>query len=32
LERLGSDIIHIAELEGLEAHARSVSIRLKAKG
>jgi histidinol dehydrogenase len=32
LERLGRDIIHIAELEGLEAHARSVSIRLKAKG
>ncbi|HEY7744897.1 MAG TPA: histidinol dehydrogenase [Desulfuromonadales bacterium] len=29
LERLGRDIIHIAELEGLEAHARSVAIRLK---
>lgn len=29
LERLGNDIVHIAELEGLEAHARSVSIRLK---
>jgi len=29
LERLGKEIIHIAELEGLEAHARSVSIRLK---
>lgn len=28
LERLGQDIIHIAELEGLEAHARSVAIRL----
>ncbi len=31
LERLGRQIIHIAELEGLEAHARSVSIRLKEK-
>jgi histidinol dehydrogenase len=29
LERLGRQIVHIAELEGLEAHARSVSIRLK---
>ena len=29
LERLGRDIVHIAELEGLEAHARSVAIRLK---
>ena len=29
LERLGRDIAHIAELEGLEAHARSVSLRLK---
>ncbi|HXV21583.1 MAG TPA: histidinol dehydrogenase [Desulfuromonadales bacterium] len=29
LERLGRAIIHIAELEGLEAHARSVAIRLK---
>jgi len=28
LERLGKDIVHIAELEGLEAHARSVAIRL----
>ena len=31
LERLGRQIVHIAELEGLEAHARSVSIRLEAK-
>lgn len=29
LQRLGRDIIHIAELEGLEAHAHSVAIRLK---
>jgi histidinol dehydrogenase len=29
LQRLGESIVHIAELEGLEAHARSVSIRLK---
>ena len=29
LQRLGKEIIHIAELEGLEAHAKSVSIRLK---
>ncbi len=29
LRRLGDSIIRIAELEGLEAHARSVSIRLK---
>ena len=29
LNRLGADIIKIAELEGLEAHAKSVSIRLK---
>ncbi|MEA3363654.1 MAG: histidinol dehydrogenase [Thermodesulfobacteriota bacterium] len=29
LQRLGDDIIHIAELEGLEAHAKSVAIRLK---
>jgi histidinol dehydrogenase len=29
LQRLGKDIIHIAELEGLGAHARSVSIRLE---
>lgn len=31
LERLGKDIVHIAELEGLEAHARSVAIRLGSK-
>jgi histidinol dehydrogenase len=29
LRRLGDSIIRIAELEGLEAHARSVAIRLK---
>jgi histidinol dehydrogenase len=29
LKRLGREIVHIAELEGLEAHARSVSIRLE---
>ena len=29
LQRLGKEIVHIAELEGLEAHAKSVSIRLK---
>jgi len=29
LQRLGKEIIHIAGLEGLEAHAKSVSIRLK---
>jgi histidinol dehydrogenase len=29
LQRLGKEIIHIAELEGLDAHAKSVSIRLK---
>ncbi len=29
LERLGDDIVHIAELEGLDAHARSVAIRRK---
>ena len=29
LQRLGQEIVHIAELEGLQAHARSVSIRLK---
>ncbi len=29
LQRLGKDIVHIAELEGLEAHAKSVSIRLE---
>ncbi len=28
LERLGKQIVRIAELEGLEAHARSVSVRL----
>ena len=29
LQRLGQEIVQIAELEGLEAHAKSVSIRLK---
>lgn len=29
LMRLGKEIVHIAELEGLEAHARSVSIRMQ---
>jgi histidinol dehydrogenase len=29
LQRLGADIVRIAELEGLEAHGRSVSIRLE---
>lgn len=29
LRRLGESIVHIAELEGLEAHAKSVSIRLR---
>ena len=29
LHRLGDDIVKIAELEGLEAHGRSVSIRLE---
>ena len=29
LQRLGNEIVHIAELEGLEAHAKSVSIRMK---
>jgi histidinol dehydrogenase len=29
LQRLGNDIIQIAELEGLEAHAKSVAIRLE---
>jgi len=29
LERLGKEIVHIAELEGLQAHGRSVSIRLE---
>jgi len=28
LKRLGQDIVHMAELEGLEAHGRSVSLRL----
>jgi histidinol dehydrogenase len=28
LQRLGNDIVRIAGLEGLEAHARSVSVRL----
>jgi histidinol dehydrogenase len=29
LHRLGNDIVRIAELEGLEAHGRSVSLRLE---
>ncbi len=29
LQRLGKEIVHIAELEGLDAHAKSVSVRLK---
>jgi histidinol dehydrogenase len=29
LKRLGNDIVRIAGLEGLEAHGRSVSVRLK---
>ena len=29
LKRLGRDIVRVAKLEGLEAHARSVSIRLE---
>ncbi len=29
LQRLGREIVRIAELEGLSAHARSVSLRLK---
>lgn len=29
LQRLGSDIVRIAGMEGLEAHGRSVSIRLR---
>lgn len=29
LERLGNDIVRIAELEGLQAHGRSVSVRLE---
>lgn len=31
IERLGKEIVHIAELEGLEAHARSVKVRLEEK-
>ena len=31
LQRLGDDIVRIAELEGLEAHGRSVSVRLDKK-
>ncbi|HTP66840.1 MAG TPA: histidinol dehydrogenase [Geobacteraceae bacterium] len=31
LQRLGRDIVRVAGLEGLEAHARSVSIRLEGK-
>jgi histidinol dehydrogenase len=30
INRLGRDIVRIAELEGLEAHGRSVSMRLQA--
>jgi len=29
LQRLGEDVVRIAELEGLQAHARSVSLRLE---
>jgi histidinol dehydrogenase len=29
LKQLGDDVVRIAELEGLEAHARSVALRLK---
>jgi histidinol dehydrogenase len=32
LQRLGGEIVRIAELEGLSAHARSVSLRLKEQG
>lgn len=32
LNRLGRDIVRIAELEGLEAHGRSVSVRMKGEG
>ncbi|OGU16755.1 MAG: histidinol dehydrogenase [Geobacteraceae bacterium GWC2_53_11] len=32
LQRLGSDIVRIAGLEGLEAHGRSVSVRLGQDG
>jgi histidinol dehydrogenase len=31
LKRLGTDIVRIAALEGLEAHSRSVSVRLDTK-
>lgn len=31
IQRLGSEIVRIAELEGLEAHAKSVSMRLERK-
>lgn len=31
LQRLGDDIVRIASLEGLEAHGRSVTVRLKDK-
>ncbi|MFO7765128.1 MAG: histidinol dehydrogenase [Pelovirga sp.] len=29
LKRLGKEVVHLAELEGLEAHGRSVSLRLQ---
>jgi histidinol dehydrogenase len=29
LKRLGNDIVRIAGLEGLEAHGKSVSVRLR---
>lgn len=32
LEKLGGDIIRIARVEGLEAHARSVEARIRARG
>jgi histidinol dehydrogenase len=31
LERLGEDVIHLCKLEGLEAHARTVALRLGEK-
>ncbi|MBN1141385.1 MAG: histidinol dehydrogenase, partial [Deltaproteobacteria bacterium] len=31
LERLGEEVIHLATLEGLEAHARTVALRLGKK-
>jgi histidinol dehydrogenase len=31
LERLGEDVVHLATLEGLEAHARTVALRLGEK-